>query len=112
MQQCYVCGQTRSVESIHKGKLLKFLNILREIFKKNNAQKTITPVDIETKPDLPWPEHKIKFDSDAIKARGYISIKRDTLDGIKGYRLTKPDGTSHFMLVEIMLLQKMAKKKK
>ena len=76
------------------------------------ARKTITPVDIETKLDSPWPEHKIKFDSDAIKARGYISITRDTLDGIKGYRLTKSDGTSQFIRVEIMLLQKMAKKKK
>ena len=32
MQKCYVCGQTRSVESLREGKIIKILDILRWIY--------------------------------------------------------------------------------
>ena len=61
--------------------------------------------------DTPWPEHDIILDVDAIKSRGFVGVKKDTLSGIKGYRFTKSSGISQFMRVEMVINQKMARKK-
>lgn len=58
----------------------------------------------------PWPEHKIRFDIDAIKAKGFVRSEQYTLNGIKGYNFIRADGKSQFILVEMVLIQKMAKK--
>lgn len=74
------------------------------------ARKAIFTGMIYTETDSPWPEHNIAFDPDAINARGFINVKRDSMGGIKGYRFTKPDGSAQFIRVEVVLLQKMAHK--
>lgn len=58
----------------------------------------------------PWPEHKIEFIPDAIRARGYVRTEQQTMGGINGYKFIKADGTSQFIRVEMVLIQKMAKK--
>lgn len=75
------------------------------------ARKVISTGGIDTGADSPWPEHNIAFNVDAINARGFINVKRDSMGGIKGYRFTKPDGSTQFIRVEMVLLQKMARKK-
>ena len=74
------------------------------------AKKVSAPIIVETGFDSPWPEHNIEFDIEAIKARGFVNVKRDTMGGIKGYSFTKPDGTCQFIRVEMVIIQKMAKK--
>lgn len=77
------------------------------------ADKISEPVDIQPpKGDeaKPWPEHGIAFDMDAIRSKGYVTVMRGTRDGIKGYELTRSDGTKRFMPVGTMVVQKMAKK--
>ena len=59
----------------------------------------------------PWPEHAISFDEAAIRAKGFVSSRQDTLGGVKGYRFTRADGTEQFLRVEMILIQKMAVKK-
>ena len=58
----------------------------------------------------PWPEHNIVFDKDMIKAKGYVGVEQKTMDGYRGYRFCKADGTSRFMRVEMVIVQKMARK--
>lgn len=59
----------------------------------------------------PWPEHNIKFDTSAIKEKGYVRSERQTLGGVNGYTFYREDGTSQFIRVEMVLIQKMAQKK-
>ena len=58
----------------------------------------------------PWPEHKIKFDADVIKSRGFVKSEQQTVGGINGYCFYKEDGTSQFIRVEMLLVLKMAHK--
>lgn len=58
----------------------------------------------------PWPEHKIKFDSAAIRAKGYIRSEQKSMGGINGYYFYKEDGTGQFIRLEMLLVQKMAHK--
>ena len=59
----------------------------------------------------PWPEHRIEFELRSMYAKGYVSIKRSMLNGIKGYSLTDKEGLERFLRVDNMLIQGMAIKK-
>ena len=74
------------------------------------AKKKVTVVTPEEGFASPWPEHKIEFIPDAIRARGYVRTEQQTMGGINGYKFIKADGTSQFIRVEMVLIQKMAKK--
>lgn len=56
----------------------------------------------------PWPEHKIKFDNKVIKEKGYVRSERKNMGGVNGYCFYKEDGSSRFIRVEMVLVQKMA----
>ena len=58
----------------------------------------------------PWPEHRIRFDPDAIRSRGYVSSERSELGGVKGYKFYKADGTDRFIKVEMLTMLRMATK--
>lgn len=58
----------------------------------------------------PWPEHKIKFDVPTIKDKGYVRSEQKCLGGVNGYCFYKEDGSSQFIRVEMVLIQKMAHK--
>ena len=90
--------------TIEKLKMLKYV-------KEKGATKTsATSVVKEAGIGVPWPEHNIVFDEDMIRKKGFIGIKQDEANGIKGYRAQMSDGTSRFIRLETVLLQKMAKK--
>ena len=59
---------------------------------------------------MPWPEHKIEFDEAKIKEKGYIKVEQSTAAGVNGYKFTKVNGASQFIRVEMVIIQKMAKK--
>lgn len=58
----------------------------------------------------PWPEHKIKFDYDAIGEKGFVRSEQKTMGGINGYYFYREDGSGQFIRVEMVLVQKMARK--
>lgn len=58
----------------------------------------------------PWPEHKIVFDMDVIKAKGYVRFERKSMGGVNGYEFVRTNGTKQFIRVEMIVIQKMAKK--
>lgn len=58
----------------------------------------------------PWPEHKIGFDTEAIKKKGYVRLEQAEMGGVKGYLFTRADGSSQFIRVEMALIQKLAGK--
>ena len=72
---------------------------------KPKVVKPVTEVFAE-----PWPEHKIELIPDVIKRKGYVGLSQATKDGIKGYELFRPDGSGQFIRVEMLLIQKMARK--
>lgn len=57
---------------------------------------------------LPWDEHKITFDAEQIRKRGYVRSVRKELNGVKGYGFIRADGTEQFIKLEMALLFKMA----
>ena len=58
----------------------------------------------------PWSDHKIKFDIDKIKSKGYVGLEQKVMGGVKGYSFYKADGSTQFIRVEMILIQKMAYK--
>ena len=58
----------------------------------------------------PWSDHAIKFDIDIIKNKGYVRSEQKELNGIKGYVFYREDGSSQFIRMEMILIQKMAHK--
>lgn len=58
----------------------------------------------------PWPEHSIEFDVTAVRAKGYVRSERKTMSGINGYCFYKSKGPGQFIRLEMLLIQKMAKK--
>ncbi|MCR4655264.1 MAG: hypothetical protein K5770_03430 [Lachnospiraceae bacterium] len=59
---------------------------------------------------VPWPEHKISFDMDKIREKGFSGVKQSILGGIHGYTFVRSNGTEQFLRVEMVLVQKMAVK--
>lgn len=58
----------------------------------------------------PWDEHKVKFDIDVIKGKGYVRSEQHILNGIKGYMFYKDGEKGRFIRIEMILVQKMAHK--
>ncbi len=58
----------------------------------------------------PWPEHHIKFDKEALQAKGYVRSEQETMGSIHGYRLYRADDSSQFIRMEMLLVQKLAVK--
>lgn len=58
----------------------------------------------------PWSDHSIEFDIDKIKSKGFVKVEQKTLSGIHGYNFIRSDGSEQFIRVEMVLIQKMAKK--
>jgi len=50
-----------------------------------------------------WPEHRIKFDTEKLKASGCVSVSRHTMNGVSGYLLNYGSG-QRFMTAETMKL--------
>ncbi len=67
----------------------------------------VTPIVVEGF-CKPWDEHKINFDIDKIKKRGYVHSEQKILSGKKGYEFVKADGTSQFIKLEMLLILGMA----
>ena len=57
-----------------------------------------------------WPEHSIEFDHEMIAKKGYVKVEKGEKNGIKGYYFTRTDGIRQFIRVEMMIMQKMARK--
>lgn len=60
--------------------------------------------------DEPWPEHKIKFDCDILKSRGFVGSKQKVLSGIKGYEFYRADSSAVFFKMETLVMMKYAQK--
>ena len=58
----------------------------------------------------PWPEHKIEFDTATIIAKGYVASVQKTMNGINGYEFVRANGVRQFIRVEMIIMQKMARK--
>jgi len=56
------------------------------------------------------PEHSIEFDSEMIAKKGYVKVEMGEKNGIKGYYFTRADGIRQFIRVEMVIMQKMARK--
>lgn len=59
----------------------------------------------------PWPEHNIEFDTEAIKAKGYVGMVQKNMSGINGYEFVRSNGTRQFIRVEMVVALRMATKK-
>ena len=78
--------------------------------KKATSVSVSEPVVTTPSSSDPWPEHKIVFDMDAIKAKGYVGFERKSMGGVNGYEFVRSNGTKQFIRVEMVIIQKMAKK--
>lgn len=56
----------------------------------------------------PWPEHKIKFDLDVIKSKGFVRSERTETNSIKGYTFYKADSNSQFIKADMLVVLHMA----
>lgn len=72
---------------------------------KNKEVVTVTEKFCE-----PWAEHKIKFNIDVIKQRGFVRAEQTVVSGVKGYDFYKKDGLKQFIKSEILIVLKMASK--
>ncbi len=68
------------------------------------------PVEVVEGFAEPWPEHKIEFIIDAIKAKGYVASAQKNMNGVNGYEFVRANGSRQFIRVEMVIIQKMAKK--
>ena len=76
---------------------------------------TTRPVTATTTPpvggfDEPWPEHKIEFDKTVIESKGFVGLVRKNMNGVNGYEFIRSTGIRQFIRVEMILIQKMAKR--
>ena len=54
------------------------------------------PADLAPE-ESPWPEHRIRFRMDAMRAKGFVKAERAEMSGTKGYRLTDASGRDRFL---------------
>ena len=74
-------------------------------------EKIVTPPEEAVEVfESPWPEHKIVFHIDVLKAKGYVSMTRTTLNGVNGYKLIRADKSERFMRADTAVALKMAEK--
>ena len=50
----------------------------------------------------PWPEHRIRFNMDKLRATGCVEIRQAELSGTRGYTLKYSSGSERFMTVSNM----------
>lgn len=77
-------------------------------YAKKKAEPIVIPADVSASD--PWPEHKVTFDMDVVKAKGYVGFERKSMGGVNGYEFIRANGTRQFIRVEMAIIQKMAKK--
>lgn len=58
----------------------------------------------------PWAEHAIELDPEMIRRKGYAGIAQGTMSGINGYHLLRSDGSRQFIRVEMLIIQRMARR--
>ena len=78
--------------------------------KKATAEPVVAVEDSVSGFAEPWPEHKIEFDTAAIIAKGYVATVQKTMNGINGYEFIRANGNRQFIRVEMIIIQKMARK--
>ena len=57
-----------------------------------------------------WPEHAIAFDEAKLSALGFVGAAKEMMNGKKGYKLFRRDGSARFFTVENLLGPKYAKR--
>lgn len=93
----------------------KFMNVTTLLLmgyakKKATAEPVVAVEDSVSGFADPWPEHKIEFDTAAIIAKGYVATVQKTMNGINGYEFIRANGNRQFIRVEMIIIQKMARK--
>lgn len=71
---------------------------------------TDTPKGSTSSLPEPWHEHSIAFVPEVITAKGYVAAAKKTMNGINGYEFIRTDGTRQFIRVEMLIVQKMARR--
>ncbi len=77
---------------------------------RKKRERSEKPKKVKSSFAKPWAEHNIKFDVDAIKAKGFVRSEQTTMGTVKGYTFYKPDGTNQFIKVEMLIVLRLAKK--
>ena len=60
--------------------------------------------------DDPWEEHHISYVESVIKYRGYVTVKREEIDGVKGYKMIRKNKSFSFYTVEQLITLGYAKR--
>jgi len=66
------------------------------------------PVVVEEGIADPWPEHNVKFDKSVMNSKGFLKLEKQSLNGVNGYQLTRTNGATQFMRIEMLVIQKIA----
>ena len=112
----FVASKQRESDGIKGYDLIKsdsslfFYNVEKVLAMKYATKKVAPPPVITEGVCDPWSEHNVTFDADQIKRKGYSRIERKTMGGVNGYSCIKADGTSQFIRIEMLVIQKMATK--
>lgn len=77
---------------------------------RKSGEKRYKLFHIGSKYAKPWPEHRIKFEIEVIKKKGFVRFQRAEMDGIKGYLFFAANGTSQFIKEEKLIIWRMAKR--
>lgn len=56
----------------------------------------------------PWSEHSIRFDIDAIKAKGFVRSEQTVMSSVKGYTFFDAAGNGRFFRVEMLVVLSLA----
>lgn len=113
----FVSSEQKTMSGV-KGYLLFRTDSFSKFFKVEDliamkyAKRVSKPVVIDSVSGIaePWPEHRVTFDIEKIKAKGYVSFERATMGGVNGYNFIRPDKTKQFIRIEMALIQKLATK--
>ena len=62
--------------------------------------------------DEPWTEHNIEFDLSKIKSKGYVSIERQEVKGVKLYYFYKENGSYVSLTLQKLMIFEFAHKKR
>lgn len=80
--------------------------------KKTIAPKTPVAEPEETGFCEPWVEHNMEFDKDKMKEKGFVGIERTSINDTKGYNLIDSKGNKKYYLDSMLVIFKMATRKK
>ena len=112
-----VCAIKRATVSGKNGYTIYFTNGAALFFTKEQAvamkyakAEAAPKKEVSSGFDEPWPEHKIVFDHDAIKAKNYVSMKREEVGGRKVYAFFDVNGDKIYLDPTTCVILKMAKR--